>query len=144
MGMVEHAREELKYLRGEEPDEMQDLIERNIIEIVDTFAKQGHSGSSAAYCIPIINKLLKQEPISPLTGSEDEWTEIGEGVFQNKRFSSVFKDKDRFNGEPYWIEGKIFSDDGGESWFTNSNSFVVIKFPFLPKEPERIFIKGEN
>lgn len=142
MSLVEHAREELKRLRDvDEPDDMQDVIEKNILEIIETFSKQGHSGFSSSYCIPIINSLLKFEPITPLTGEEDEWCEISDGIFQNKRLSTVFKDKNRFEGKPYWLDGKIFSNDNGLSWYTNSNSCVLVEFPFMPREPEKIFVK---
>jgi len=146
MGMVDHAKEELKYLRGSDTshDDMQDLIEKNIIEIIEVFAAQGHSGGSAGYCIPIIHALLKQENITPLTGEDHEWQEVSPGVFQNKRMSSIFKDKNRFDGQAYWIDGKIFSDDGGKTWVTNSDSFVPITFPVLELVSERIIRKQEG
>lgn len=140
--MVEKAKYELSLLRGssEEPDEMQDLIEKDILEIIEIFAKQGHSGFSASYAIPIINKLLKQEPITPLTGENHEWNDVGDGIFQNKRLSSVFKDGKNFDGNPYWINGKVFSDDDGKNWYTNSDSRVEIEFPFTLRKPEYIFV----
>lgn len=145
MGMVDHAKEELKYLRGDHAklDEMQDAIDKDILEIIKTFAKQGHSGGSAAYCIPIITALLRQENITPLTGKEDEWTEVSQGVYQNKRYSSIFKQLDRFNGQAYTIEGKVFSNDDGKTWYTNGDSFVPITFPYIPKEPERIILDNK-
>jgi hypothetical protein len=145
MGMVDHAKEELKYLRGsDEPDETQDWVEKNIIEIIETFAAQGHSGGSAGYCIPIIHSLLKQENITPLTGEDSEWMEVSPGVFQNKRMGTIFKDKSRFGGRAYWLDGKIFSDDGGKTWVTNSDSFVPITFPFTAPKPEKIIRKQEE
>lgn len=140
MGMLEKAREELKLLRGgnTEPDEMQDKVEEGILKIIEIFSEQGHSGFSAAYAIPIIIALLKHEPITPLTGADDEWFEFEPGKFQNKRWGVIFKDKDRFNGQAYWIEGRVFSEDGGQTWFTSADSFVPITFPFMKREPERI------
>jgi hypothetical protein len=64
------------------------------------------------------------KPVSPLTGEDDEWNEIEPGLFQNKRYSAVFKRKD---GTAYNVEGKIFTDDG-EVWFTNKDSRVYITF----------------
>lgn len=143
MGMVEKAIEELKILRGDHgPDEMQDLMEKCILDIVKLFASQGHSGFSAAYAIPIINALLKQECITPLTGEDSEWTEVSENVYQNRRVSSVFKDPNVFNGQAYWIDGKIFSDDGGRTWYTGRDSLVPITFPWMPTEPERVILSS--
>jgi hypothetical protein len=145
MIMVDKAKEELKYLREDnnEPDEMQDWVEKNIIEIIEVFAKQGHSGSSAEYCIPIINRLLRQEPISPLTGNDNEWAEVSEGVYQNKRMSSVFKDKNQFSGQAYWLDGKMFSDNGGKTWYTNRDSWVTIEFPWNKPKSEYIILEDK-
>ena len=142
MGMVDHAKEELKYLRGSDTshDSRQDLIEKNILEIVEVFAAQGHSGGSAGYCIPIIHSLLKQKNITPLTGEDWEWTEVSPGLFQNKRMSSIFKDEKLFNGQAYWLDGKIFSDDNGETWHTSGDSRVTITFPFTAPESERVLL----
>lgn len=149
MGLLEHAKEELKYLRNnvDEPDEMQDLIEKNILEIIGVFSKQHHSGSSARYCIPIIEALLNYRNITPLTGDDDEWIEVasrktdGVKLFQNKRNGNIFKQSDRFNGQAYNIEGKVFSRDKGKTWFTNYESFTPIEFPYLEGGPKFIVLE---
>src|SRR5208337_2336282 len=104
--IVEKAKEELKLIRGDsiDPDEVQDLIEKQILEVIEIFEKQNHSGNSSAYCIPIINRLLQQEPLLPLTGNDNEWVEFSEGKFQNKRCFYIFKDSENFNGQAYNIE----------------------------------------
>ena len=137
--MIEKAKYELdlilKQCEDEEERKMQEVINKNILDLVEMFANQGHSGFTANYTINILTKLLKQSFITPLTGEDDEWTEVSKGVYQNKRESAIFKETDRFNGKPYYLNGKAFSDDGGKSWYTNSNSFVIIEFPLkeLPK-----------
>jgi hypothetical protein len=72
------------------------------------------------------------KPISPLSGNDDEWTEVIDGVFQNKRYSGLFKQADIFDGKAYDIYGKIFRDPDGSTW-TNSDSFVAVDFPYVPK-----------
>ena len=136
--MIEKAKYELDLILkkcNEEDRDMQEMINKDILEIVEVFANQGHSGFSANYSIPIINKLLKQSFVLPLTGEKDEWCEVTDGVYQNKREGKIFKQNDRFDGKPYYIDGKAFSDDGGKSWYTNKNSFVTVEFPLkeLPK-----------
>ena len=71
---INFAKHELSLLRapGDEPDEMQDAIEENIIRILEVFAEAGHSGFSASYATNILNKLLRFEPLTPLTGADDE------------------------------------------------------------------------
>lgn len=82
---------------------------------------------------------MRQSFVTPLTGEDDEWIEVAEGVFQNKRESAIFKEADRFDGKAYYLHGKAFSDNGGKSFYTNSDSCVVIDFP-LKELPETEYI----
>lgn len=147
--MIEKAKYELDLLlkncEDDESLQIQKTINNNILDIVEMFAKQGHSGFTAEYCIPIIEKLLKQSFITPLTGSDDEWSEVSPGLFQNTRESSIFKDAENFDGRPYYINGKAFSNDNGKTYFTNGDSAVVIEFPLneLPKT-EYIILEGDE
>lgn len=137
MSLLEHAKRELEIAfppkADEESNEMQALINEDILAVVETFSKQGHSGSSAAYAIPIISKLLNFEVLKPLTGDEDEWNDVmqyGGGMYkQNKRCSHVFKDED---GRTYNIRGKVFKNQNG-AYYTDSDSSVDITFPYTPK-----------
>lgn len=140
MVMVEWAKKELELLGGQD-DEMQQMINKNILQMVETFCEQGHTGFSASYALGIITRLLDWKPITPLTGEDDEWNDVGRGTQQNKRCSAVFRE----NGEAYYIEGKVFSDNGGKSWFTNRNSRVPVTFPYtVPDKPEYIILEPES
>lgn len=121
-------------------DEMQEAICNHVLKLLEVFSSEGHSGSSAPYAINMFEKLAKFEPLVPLTGEDWEWNEVSNGVFQNKRCSHVFKQADRFDGQPYDIDAVVFwswyTDDNGEkfkSYFTNSDSFRAITFPYTPK-----------
>lgn len=105
-----------------------------VLELMEVFAKQGHSGASAGYCISIVEKLMRYEPLSPLTGEDHEWNDTSDyGVpstsWQNNRCSNVFKDE---TGRAYDINGKVFIDPDGCS-YTSSDSFVDVTFPYTPK-----------
>jgi len=89
-------------------DEMQEAVCRHVLALLDVFSAEGHSGSSAPYTVDLFKKLAMFEPVVPLTGEDWEWHEASEGVFQNTRCSHVFKQKDRFDGQAYDIDGKIF------------------------------------
>jgi hypothetical protein len=149
--MLEKAEYELnlvlKNCGGEEEAvKMQEAINKDILEIVEVFSKQGHSGFSAGYVIRVLERLLRQSFLTPLTGEDDEWAEVSEGFYQNKRESKIFKSKDDFDGKAYYIDGKAFSDDGGKSWFTNRDSCVVVEFPLkeLPKTEYIILEKKDE
>jgi hypothetical protein len=141
--LVDWAKEELVRIGGQD-DEMQQAMNRDILQIVETFSDQGHSGFSAGYALNIIKRLLNWKPILPLTGEDDEWGETYKGdeekTQQNKRCSAVFR-KNYDNSTAYYINGKVFSDDKGESWYTDRNSFVPVTFPYdVPEQPERIIL----
>lgn len=140
MSLVEYAKRELAMIEHDE-DGMQDLMDQNIIEILERAEAQGHSGFSAGYLISCLERLMRFLPLKPLTGEDDEWNEIGRGEYQNKRCSRVFKK----NGEAYDIEGKVFSRDGGRTWFMNSESHVRVTFPYAPpSKPERVILDEEE
>lgn len=122
-------------------DEMNREMRKNILDIIKTFSKQGHSGFSAKYAIDILTKLLDHKPLSPLTGKESEWKDIsemsncknGDKLFQNIRYSSVFKKikngKTTYNN----INGIVFTDKNGFSYTSSKSSVPVKKFPYTPK-----------
>jgi len=125
-----HARRELK-AQGYDPQEKDGpnrWIQDNLNELLVVFSLQGHSGSSAPYCANVFKALALFEPIGPLTGVDEEWNEVGDGVFQNNRCSHVFKE----NGEAYDIEGRIFREPNG-GCYTNGKSRVAVVFPYTPK-----------
>lgn len=125
-------------------DEMQGMICQHVLNLLDVFDDEGHSGTSAPYTINLFSALAKFEPIVPLQGTDDEWNEVGDGVFQNNRCSHVFRQPDRFNGQAYDIQAIVFYDwyvdeDGirSKSHFTSSDSHQPITFPYTPKTEYR-------
>ena len=127
-------------------DEMQEMICNHVLALLDVFADEGHSGSSAPYAIDLFSKLAKFDPIVPLTGEDWEWNDVSnmsdlDSVwYKNNRCGAVFKALDRFDGQPYYLEGKVFwewyKDEDGEmskSYFTNGDSSIPIEFPYTPK-----------
>lgn len=97
------------------------------LALVKLFSEQGHSGMSASFIVGIFEKLARFQPLSPLTGDDDEWMEIDNGLYQNRRCSRVFK-KD---GHAYDIEGRIFREPSG-SCFTGADSHTPVEFPYTP------------
>jgi len=58
--------------------------------------------------------LSRFEPISPLTGKDEEWGEVVNYLFQNNRNSAVFKEgKD---GKPYFIDAYSKRTPNGNLW----------------------------
>ena len=140
-----HAREEFRAIgwmdeNGNFKDEMQGMICENVLELLNVFAEQGHSGSTASYALRMFERLVEFKCIAPLTGEDWEWNDTGHNVYQNKRCSSVFKDKE--TGECYDIDGKVFwewcrgivgeDDEPFKSYYTSRDSRVYVEFPYTP------------
>lgn len=147
MGLVQYAESELTRIPKDE-DGMQDLANRNILEIVKVFSEQGHSRSSTGYVLSTVERLLRFKPISPLTGADDEWDEVhsqnGVHTYQNKRCSSVFKNMDAQGNVISCedIDGIIVSDNGGITWFSSVNFRKIITFPYFPPiHAEKVYIE---
>ncbi len=132
--LVKHAEHELSLIPtdGEGDDDCKLAMNKHILGMVRLFAAEGHSGFSANYAINILRKLLRFEPLTPLTGDDSEWRdcdEYPEGSEQNKRCGRVFRDKE---GRAYDVEGKVFCEPSGAS-YTGKGSEVDVTFPYTPK-----------
>lgn len=138
MNITEYAKSELERL-GKDKEGMQELINKDILEIVERFASQGHSGFSASYALSVLERLLRFKPLTALTGEEEEWNDLKWGAWQNKRCNSVFKHED---GTVTDVDGVVVSDNGGITWFTRKDFQKQITFPYTPPiEPERVYIE---
>ena len=100
-----------------------------------------------------IEKLLLFDPISPVTGIEEEWVNVsdyleGKPWYQNKRCSALFKDGE--NGKPYYIDAIVKRDQNDICWsgfaWLNEEDYrsgdrdkmvgkkgYIKSFPFKPK-----------
>ena len=114
--------------------------QRDILSIFNLFKKYDFSKEDCHR----ICRLLSWKPIIPLTGAEEEWNTIKESFEQNELCSAVFRyNKD--SSTAHYIDGKVFSNDGGISWYTNKESHIDITFPFIvPDEPERVYLDKEG
>lgn len=139
MSLLNHAKNELDAIGMDETDSMNGEMRKHILHMVEEFSKAGHSGFSSSYAIGVLSKLLKYEPLCPLTGDDDEWVNVAEDngypLYQNKRASRVFKN----NGMSHDIDGIVFWEwcvpEEGEpfkSYFTNKDSRTTVTFPYTP------------
>ncbi len=144
MGLVEHAKTELELsgLFTEDGDFYQGDTGKAVMELIETFSKQGHSGMSAPMVVGLFAKLANYKPIGHITGEEGEWNDVSDlfghkGVtsYQNKRCSAIFKESKE--GKPYYIDAIIWQ--GEDSWDTftgvveDVTSSQYIRLPFQPK-----------
>ena len=124
------------------------LIEEFVPEmlaLIEKFGNSGQSGGSAPYTAGAITsalkKLLMQEPIAPIMGTQDEWgNSVFNETFQNKRCYALFKESE--DGDPYYLNAIVWKTQNdmsytGGAWVNetekiNSRQFIK-SFPFEPK-----------
>lgn len=114
-----HARKELE-LAGlfDKDSDYGGVLGPNILALIQLLASQGHSGASADMTISAFERLARFNPLTPLTGADDEWHDpVDEGPLQNLRSSHVFKDKK--TGKAY--DAAISAEE--------------ITFPYMPETP---------
>lgn len=102
--LVEHARYEMTRAGMFDADaDYGGALGNAVMELVETFAKQGHSGMSAVVTLALFHDLAQYKPIGGITSDPDEWTNVadmaGQPLWQNKR------------------RGTSFSRDGGKTWY---------------------------
>lgn len=133
--LVRFAERELDLAGVGDPDADYDgALKGAVLEIVKVFSEQGHSGMSAAMVIAMAEKLMRFEPLTPLSGEDSEWNDVGDFGsshmrWQNNRCSHVFK---RHDGLAYDAEGIVFEDADGAR-FTARGSHVPVTFPYAPR-----------
>lgn len=135
MSLIDHAKRELHFAELDSKDSDYDgMIANSVIELINVFAKQGHSGYSAMLTLRVFNEIAKFKPLTPLTGEDSEWINVSENLWQNVRHSSVFKDE---NGNAWDIDGKILINPDGSYKSEKTN----ILFPYSPSV-EKIYVKS--
>jgi hypothetical protein len=104
------------------------MLGQSTIDLMKLFSLEGHSGYSAGMQTSLFQKVSRYEPLTPLTGADDEWMEVGDGMFQNTRCSHVFKDAER---GAYDINGRLFREPNGMT-YSSGDSRVPVAFPYTP------------
>jgi acyl carrier protein len=98
--LVEHARHELELLGQFVEDQ---AFAQSIVAALSAFASYGHSGGSAAVAVDLMCRLLRREPLTPITSDPAEWV-----------------DRSEMSGRPWWQnrrDSRAMSHDGGATWW---------------------------
>lgn len=132
--LVDYAKQELATAGLLDKDSDYDgMLGEAALELVEKFSEQGHSGMSALMVTDIVTRLMRYEPLTPLTGEDEEWFEVHDGfpgtdeadpLYQNRRRFSVFKQGDKV----YDIDGRVVREKDG---FAHTQR-VDITFPYTP------------
>lgn len=139
MNLVKHAERELDNIGMVGSNVEEAIMRKHILKVIEEFNMTGHTKLTRHWYIDIITKLMKGEPLTPLTGEDNEWKQIktSDGiVYENIRCDHVFK-KDGIawnqEGIVYW---KWYTDiETGckmKSFHIIPSSMVNVEFPHTP------------
>jgi hypothetical protein len=113
MSLIDHAKQELSFIGSFDKDsDYNGMIGSAVLELIEVFSKQGHSGFSASIVSDLFDKLSRYKTLSPITGEESEWCSVTNDLFQNKRNHAVFKDGKY--GRAYFIDAFIKKTSDGD------------------------------
>lgn len=105
-GLASHAEKELRLAGLFDHDSDYDgMLGEAVLELMELFAGQGHSGFSGSLAAHIFGRLVKFEALTELTDNSDEWNDISEMQ----------------DGEPGWQSTRspsCFSTDGGKTYYS--------------------------
>lgn len=82
------------------------MLGEAVMELISTFANQGHSGYSAILDRELFDKLSNWKPLTELTDNPDEWMEVSEMCPEDQR--PVFQSR---------RSPSCFSNDGGKTYY---------------------------
>lgn len=125
--------EELR--KADETDDMQQLINFDIMDVYTTMCEHNLNDLEKEIAISLIGF----KPYAPIYGTDEEWEEClvsgcdeSHKTYQNKRYSSIFKDVfDNGLEIALCIGNTLYSDDGGLTNFaTGRLGRKEISFPY--------------
>lgn len=124
----EHAEREMRAAGLYDSDaDYGTMIPDAVMELVDRFAAQGHSGGSASMVLAIFLKVATQQNLTPLTDNPEEWHFHDESV---AGFDGGFWQNNR--------NGEAFSHDGGKTYYLLSEGGSAInRTPLHTSEPHK-------
>lgn len=144
MNLLEYAKTELNAAWPDITDGTQQAVIKDVLDLVEVFSAQGHSGASAPYVLNLFNRLARWLPVKAITGDDSEWGEPygEENTQQNLRYCAVFR-KNFDNSTAVNIEGRVFIDKDGYH-YTCRDSRVPIEFPYYPPDKPEFVRKDIN
>ena len=112
-----------------------------------SLSEDGHSGMSWSFTGNVLMRLMKNRPLTPLKGTDDEWNQIGKDEYQNMRCSSVFKTVNPDGAVKYIdVDYAVCIDDDSRCYHhfgllkDEVYSRWPITFPYMPTEkPYKVY-----
>lgn len=122
-------------------DEASDRLVSDLTALISIFSQQGHSDSSRAMTLHLFDRLVNFYPLTPLTGRDEEWNQIADYLWQNKRFSAVFK-----NSTSAWDNARrtVYVYPDGMAVTRSDEEVPYIQFPYMPQIPPMVRVDEDG
>lgn len=109
--LVAHAKKELAIAGVGEPDaDYGGMTAKAVLELIQTFSAQGHSGMSAIIVLGMFYRIAQFKPLTALTTDPDEWMEVTNEILPPEAIKA---------GHRKWQSRRhpsVFSEDGGKTY----------------------------
>lgn len=114
--LVKHAEREL-LLAGmyEGEGTYNEMMANAVVELVQKFSEQGHSGTSAELTLQMFSRVANFKPLTPISSNPEEWQPVAGDMWQNTRRCSSFSR----DGGKTWYDIDDFNLDNGDHWISN-------------------------
>lgn len=110
--LVKHAEREMRLAGLYDKDADYDgMIPDAVMALVKAHSEQGHSGYSSGMVLSIFNRVINFKTLTPLTSNPEDWIEVSDGMWQNRR------------------QGTAFSKDGGKTFYDLDDPSIGIGGP---------------
>lgn len=126
-----------------------DTCLKSALKAYKSMSRDGHSGLSFQITRNILEKLLRCQPLTPITENDFEDGDEGDDIQCRRMFSLFKKTKD---GKVIYsdIDRVAYTDNGGESWYMSGfttgliDHLFPITLPYTPKhDPYKVYVKTD-
>lgn len=147
MNLIQYANDELR--RVGYPLGSTDRTDPNVnmhaalIELLLVFANSApDTAFGQSYLLETFARLARRQPLSPLTGADDEWLPPDAyNVRQNARCATVYRDD---AGNTYDTHAVLFSRPDGNCYALAGRSVKHVTFPYMPNPEIREYVEDQE
>lgn len=147
LSLLEYANKEIEHLERDGSKHnftMTLLTMLGILERSEVFRNGDEEEKDAL--VGLFCRLANRQPISRLTGEQDEWQQVchSDFAYVNKRCPRVVIFADD-QGAAYDLEARAFTKDRGQTWLDTPYNCGKIEFPYrVPARPKRVYLDEKD
>jgi hypothetical protein len=148
MSLIQYANDELRLVGYSvdafDPADLNGHMHDALIELLVAFERKApDTAVGRAYLLETFARLARRQPLSPLTGTDDEWSAPDAyRVQQNLRCETVYRDG--FDGVAYDTHAILFKRLNGNCYALAGKSVKHVTFPYTPNPEIRDYAEDQS